>query len=537
MIKSLIFRRDTNGKVTLAIDGSSPISSQLGDLMDPAKGQDVQKMPPVPGRGNDYFKLFLLVLGQRVGISGYASFNSTQEVIAALQKVPSTTGSLNPVNPGADPNEPKGVPYYNQSNNWLVAAHLGLLAVGNVWTVDAMVVFNDPNLYGLRLALAGSKVGGLAGLVIDILYKKITDDIGLYQIEFTFPDAVRNLNFGAVSVTLPDIGIQVYTNGDFLIDIGFPYNLDFSRSFSIAAIVYGVPVLGSGGIYFGKLSSATSTQVPRTNNGTFQPVIVFGVGLQLGLGYNFTLGPLKPGFALTVFGIVEGVIAAWHPYSGSSQKAVTALGDSLESDYYFKLSGTVGVIGLLYGTLDFAIIQASVNVKITLSVTLTYESYRSIPLTATATVEISVKVKIDLGLFSITLSFSFSATVSAKFVIGSDSTAPWDDQKSSAAAETGATHRLCRRRGCTSQCADVAAAPQTHSAPSVRGCRKSATQAAGFAAVYRSRSPKAPPATQHSKGPFLSCWRWTPLPYRIRAMEIVRSTSFAQSFSRGLLMH
>ena len=44
--------------------------------------------------------------------------------------------------------------------------------------------------------------------------------------------------------------------------------------------------------------------------------------------------------------------------------------------------------------------------------------------------EISVKVKIDLGLFSITLSFSFSATVSAKFVIGSDSTAPWDDQKS-----------------------------------------------------------------------------------------------------------
>ena len=159
-------------------------------------------------------------------------------------------------------------------------------------------------------------------------------------------------------------------------------------------------------------------------------MIVFGLGLQLGLGYNFTLGPLKAGFALTVFGIVEGVIAAWHPYSGSSQKAVTALGDSLESDYYFKLSGTVGVIGLLYGTVDFAIIQASVNVKITLSVTLTYESYRSIPLTATATVDISVKVKIDLGLFSITLSFSFSATVSAKFVIGSDSTAPWDDQKS-----------------------------------------------------------------------------------------------------------
>ena len=150
------------------------------------------------------------------------------------------------------------------------AAHLGLLKVGNAWTVDAMVVFNDPNLYGLRLALAGSKAGGLANLAVDILYKKITDDIGVFQIDFTFPDAIRNLNFGMVSITLPQLGIKVYTNGDFFIDIGFPYNLDFRRSFSIAAIVYGVPVLGSGGLYFGKLSNATATQVPKTNNGTDQ---------------------------------------------------------------------------------------------------------------------------------------------------------------------------------------------------------------------------------------------------------------------------
>lgn len=447
-IKGLIFRRDTTGQVTLAIDGSiSPVlldsvppaeKQKLRNLMSPNTGQDVRDMPSIPGRGEESFKLFLLVLGQRIGITGHTDFKNTKDVICALQDVPNTTGKTNPVDPNANQGSPpKGVPYYNQSNNWLIAAHLGLLKVGSAWTVDAMLVFNDPDLYGLRLALAGPKAGGLAGLSVDVLYKKITDDIGVFQIEFTFPDAIRNLNFGTVSITLPEIGIKVYTNGDFFIDVGFPYNLDFRRSFSIAAIVYGVPVLGAGGFYFGKLSNATATQVPKTTKGTFDPVVVFGLGLQLGLGYNFTKGPLSAGFAVTFFGIVEGVIAPWHPYDQSGQdSALVAANDALQSDYYFKLSGTVGVIGLLYGKIDFAIIQASVNVKITLAAQITYESYRAIPLVVLASVDVSVKVKIDLGLFSISISLSFSTTVSATFVLGSDEPqrAPWYERPALVAA-------------------------------------------------------------------------------------------------------
>lgn len=438
IIKGLIFRRDTDGKVTLAIDGTvpAPLQGQMGNLLDPAKGQDVQNMPSVPGAGEAYFKLFLLALGQRIGITGHESFRTTQEAIRALEGVPSTTSKQNPVNPTANQGAIKGIPYYEPANNWLIAGHMGVLQIAGVWTIDAMVVFNDPELYGLRLALAGPRAGGLAGLAVDILYKKITDDVGVFQIEFTFPDAIRNLNFGAVSIVLPQIGVQVYTNGDFFIDIGFPYNNDFRRSFSISAIVYGVPVLGSGGLYFGKLSSATATQVPRTELGTFDPVIVFGLGLQLGLGYNFIKGPLQAGFALTVFGIIEGVIAPWHPYT----PALPSGGLSLQDEYYFKLSGTVGIIGLLYGKVDFAIIQASVNVNITLSLKITYESFRAIPIVATAKVDISLKVKIDLGLFSISISLSFTMTVSATFVIGSDQVAPWDDAKLGAAESA-------RRRG------------------------------------------------------------------------------------------
>lgn len=437
-IESLIFRKapkeNGNGsQITLAmkatiapglesvLEGAN--KDKFENLTNENKGQDVNDMPTVPGQGQEYFKLFLLVLGQKIGISGSADFNNTKEVICALSKVPSTDTTTNPVDPamGSTP----GQPYYEASNNWLIATHMGILKVGQAWTIDAMLVFNDPNLYGLRLALGGGKAGGLAGLSIDILYKKITDDVGVFQIEFTFPDAIRKINFGAVNITLPEIGIKIYTNGDFFIDIGFPYNLDFSRSFSISAIIYGVPVIGSGGFYFGKLSGATSTQVPQTTKGTFKPVIEFGLGLQLGLGYNFQAGPLSAGFALTVFGIIEGVIATFHPYDSNSQALALAEDNSVQSSNYFKITGMVGIIGLMYGKLDFAIIQASLNIKISISLQITYESYKAIPLIATVSVDVSLKVKV---LF-VKISISFHMKVSAKFVIGTDELdkAPWYD--------------------------------------------------------------------------------------------------------------
>ena len=163
VIEGLTFRRQTStdsngkqtGRVTLAIKGTSAID--LGNLMNPDTGEDVTAMPPVPGRGNTYFKVFLLALGQRIGITEpKTGFDSTAAVIAALEDIPSTEGDTNPVNP-APAGQGEGQPYYDQSNNWLIAGHFGLMQVAGTWTVDAMVVFNDPNLYGLRLALAGKK--------------------------------------------------------------------------------------------------------------------------------------------------------------------------------------------------------------------------------------------------------------------------------------------------------------------------------------------------------------------------------------------
>ena len=68
------------------------------------------------------------------------------------------------------------------------------------------------------------------------------------------------------------------------------------------------------GFYFGKLPGTATTLVPATEKGTFNPVIVFGFGAQVGFGKSVTIGPLSAGFSLTVLGIIEGVIARWNPY-------------------------------------------------------------------------------------------------------------------------------------------------------------------------------------------------------------------------------
>ncbi|OIN45257.1 hypothetical protein BLL37_31185 [Pseudomonas azotoformans] len=419
-----------DGKVTLAIDGSTTVPG-LNDqpLFNPQQGgQDVKDMPTVPGQGNAYFDLKLLALGQRIAIAGAPDFKTTQGVIKALEAVPPSSGPGMPFDPGQ---RTPGQPYYSRSSNWLGAMHFGVLRIGDTaeYAIDFMVVFNDPDLYGMRLALNGDKMKVLAGLAIDVLYKKVTDDIGCYQIEFTLPSVLRNLDFGAFSVTLPVIGLQIYTNGDFLVDFGFPYNMDFSRSFTVQAIIYGVPVLGSGGFYFGKLSNATAPNLPKTTRGTFHPVIVFGFGAQLGIGRYIDKGILKAGFSITVFGIIEGTLASWHPYQiGNSGSA-----NEVQGDYYFKIAGTFGIIGKLYGSIDFAIIKADVNLTVVVYLKIEYESFRKIPLTLSASVNVSVSIKIDLGLFSIKISLSFSASITEQLTIGSDSQAPWDGSDTLAA--------------------------------------------------------------------------------------------------------
>ncbi|HEY6331464.1 MAG TPA: hypothetical protein VI756_19215, partial [Blastocatellia bacterium] len=425
-----------NNGVMVTLTGSFPWNIGNGAVGDTSKigPWDTSKpgtAPAPPGNGNKYFDLRLLAMGQHVTATCFKDATTVQKAIDCL-------GSLPDTNPGEIP-----AIAFDPLSSWLIGTEFGVLRFGGDTTaaptngtalalaaaptpvgyvLTMQVVFNDPRLYALRIALAGDAAKIFKGLDFQIMYRQVSDTVGVYQAEITLPDVMRHLSVGAYSITLPVFGIAVYTNGDFMVDIGFPWNEDFSRSFTIEAIIYpGIPLLGSAGFYFGKLSSATTNKVPAATNGTFNPVLVFGFGLQVGFGKSVQYGILSAGFSLTVVGILEGVIATWNPY----QLQAPGSNSQVQGSYYFWLRGTVGIIGKLYGSIDFAIIKADVNITIKLLLQFTYESFVSLSMSVIVSVDVSVSIKIDLGLFSIKISFSFSMKIKETFTIDNKGVPPW----------------------------------------------------------------------------------------------------------------
>jgi hypothetical protein len=397
-----------------------------------------ENTPTPPGGGNKYLDLRLLAMGQHVTIENLKQKTSVKDAIEVLRTLPEPK-------PGVIPVGGEGQPVYDPQSSWLVATDFGVMKIEDKkqatrqpvvinnasaapsYVVALSIIFNDPNMYALRIALDGDAAKVFKGLDFQIMYRKISDTVGCYSSEITLPDVVRNISVGAYTITLPVFGIEVYTNGDFKVDIGFPWNFNFMRSFTVQGIVMvgpiPVPLLGSGGFYFGKLSSVSCNRVPQTRLGTFNPVLVFGVGVQFGVGKYIQYGVLSAGISVTIAGIIEGILAKWNPN-------VPALNENssgqIQNDYYFWLQGTAGIIGKLFGSVDFCIIKASVNVELSLMAQLTLESYADIPISVIATVEVALSFTISFWLFSITLHFSFSARIKETFVIRTDAgTAPW----------------------------------------------------------------------------------------------------------------
>ena len=363
---------------------------------------DPQGMPK-PAPKSSLFKLNFLGAGQHLELQKAATYNHVNEVVDELKTL------MQPPPPGTVVPAFAEALKFNNNSQWLFAIDAVVMD-----TVSMKIAFNDPALYGLFLSLHGDKAKVFKGLEFEILYKKITDDIGVYQIELKLPDAIRNIELGAVSITLPIVGIWIYTNGNFKIDLGFPYNNDFSRSFTVQAF----PFTGAGGFYFAVLNGSTSLTLPTTDLGAFNPVLEFGIGLNLGLGKTFNKGILSAGLSIVFYGIVEGTLAWFEPDKerGSPQPG---------TDLYYKLKGTFGIVGHIYGTVNFAIISATLDIMVYAQATITMEAAEVMLLAFEAGVTIELTVRIKLCFFSINIHLSFSATVREQFNIGAPADAQW----------------------------------------------------------------------------------------------------------------
>jgi LysM repeat protein len=384
------YKRGENSGVSLFLTGSLLGKPYTGDDL---SWDVVNESPPaLPGQGETFIQLRYLGLGQRVQLRQLP--NTVAATLDLLK------GELKEPVPGKNPMEGQGVEW-SPVSQWLIGLDIGLLD-----TIDLGIIFNDPWIYGLSIALGGEKAGSLSGLRFEILYKKISDTVGMFRIELTVPEAFRHFEFGEVSVTLGVVVIEIYTNGNFKIDLGFPYNRNYARSFTVEVF----PFLGRGGIYFGLLDGTTSQRVPKITNGNFAPVIELGVGLAVGVGKEISYGPLSAGIYVEVEVIFEGVLGWFHPSAAGG-----------ESDIYYWAQGVAAIHGKLYGSVDFKVIKASVTLEAYAAATVTLEAFRP----TVFKLEVSVRAEAEVTILFIPVSFSFDVNLDVSFQVGQEQPTPW----------------------------------------------------------------------------------------------------------------
>jgi hypothetical protein len=275
--------------------------------------------------------------------------------------------------------------------------------------LDVDVAVSDPTLYGIAVRI--DPLGEL-----DVMYRRVNDQLGLFSIEYTLPGAARTIQIGVATVRLPVFRLEIHTDGGFLADLGFPWNNDFSRSCQAEIAIF----LGSGGFYFGVTSAAASDLLQFEGGYGYLPpdsaqlnalqTLRLGFAARVGIGRSFTIAILEAEASVTIFGGVEGAIA-YHP------------GGDLFDPTIYGLKGYVGLMVDIHATVDFAIIRASAHILAFAEVGIEIRrvlaknaagQHRVVSLPVTVFAEIGITITVDVGIHigcvDITIHLSFSTT-------------------------------------------------------------------------------------------------------------------------------
>ena len=431
-----------NGNGTALTAGEGPvIDGRTGELVETETADETQVL-----------KLDYLGLGQRIKLDT----SDADAVVAVIDNMK----KLIPADKKGEELREQLTQLYDRDAGWLIGVDLTLFQVMRL----AVVFAEATSVYGLLIGFVDKAPEVLKGFQFQILYKKINDSVGVYKIALELPDQLRSQQFGAVGFTIPTIKVDIFTNGDFRLDVGFPDGLDFSSSFSVQAQAGPIPVIGLGGFFFANLSSATSSTVPQIppEVGTFEPVLEAGFGLSLGVGKTIEKGIFRAGLTVTFVGILQGTVAWFNKAdtptaalparglgdSGGALAVLAALAPTFDGppDFY-RVQGQLALVGKLYGEVDFGIVKAGVSLTVWASLTITFEAYKNLDLEIAAGV--SVKVTVVIGSFKIfgkkieiKVSFSFSTRISATFTIEDNRTPPWGQVTGAEVARLGAAESL-----------------------------------------------------------------------------------------------
>ena len=336
-------------------------------------------------QGSGVLKLSYLGLGQHIGppLDASGTVKGALDYMRGLPVQADGGGDL------SERNLAQIASIYQADRGWFAGADFSLLKL-----FDVQLVYNDPALYGLRVATTEWS--------FDITYRKIRDTVGVFSGDLRLP--IPPIDLPPVTCSLPLVGLDLFTTGDFRLNLGFPDNLEFSKSFHIQAGTY----TGAGGFYVARLRGTTSTLLP----GDYALVLQAGFGLRLGVGASLDLGILQGGVSVCFFGIVEGALGY----------RTTQVANILSPDA-LAVRGMIGVIGEMYGTADFPIIKAGFLVRIVAGVGFQWRTGSAVELLVLARVEIHVEVVISIKIFwtriTISLRFSFAAEYRGSWQLGS----------------------------------------------------------------------------------------------------------------------
>lgn len=363
----------------------------------PVKWDALNGRPPV-GKTEDEkrFELAYLGLGQHVGIDGLSEAEGIDEAVRILEE------QISPPSGGGLPGEIR----YDSGSQWL----FGIDFTVNE-TVNVRLVMNEPKLYGIRAVVQAKEGGPMAafdGFGMELLYRKISETTGMFRGEALVPKKYRSFQLGVFSLTLGVISVEIYTNGGFYIDLGFPHQQDFSRSFQFQWSVYN----GKGGVYLGLLKDVAKPAVPKITNGSFSPILTLGVGLSVGMGRSFDFGIVSGGVSLEVFGILEGAAACFREK------------DTGKEDTYYYVKAVAGISGRLFLSADFKIIAVQASVEVNASAAVTVSAYRQ----TLIELELSLELKASIKILFFKIRFSFSFHQRVQFAIGKDTETPWIEE-------------------------------------------------------------------------------------------------------------
>lgn len=346
-------------------------------------------------------KIETVILAQRVDVN-LSTIKSTRETLAWLNKQEKFEGP-DGARDFVQFAKPGGHLKYDPGREWFIAFK------GDFFDVFRLgVLLKDPDVYGAYVGLlAKDEDPGAALMSFDLLYQKMADGLGRYVVEVGLPPGYRTIEVGAASLTIGLVRFEIYSDGGFLVDLGFPEYVDYSRSFAVQAGVF----IGKGGLYFGRVPAVTVPGIPAG----YGQIIRAGFALRVGLGREFEKGPIRAGLSLSVFGRMEGYFAAAaRPAPGTEVVA--------PYPYWMRIQGEIGIIAEIEGSVDLQLIRARLLVRVWIAAGIVLET--NLPVLLYCEAGVSIALEFEIGSFSvfghrvsISITLRFSTTLRFEFTL------------------------------------------------------------------------------------------------------------------------